>query len=224
MSLIEDATLGIHIVAGFTALFAGLGAIATKKGGRRHRRAGRIYVLGMAVVAVTSLVLFVIEPDLGRTFLALLAVFSYYFVFSGDRVLSRKRPADTPQRLDWIAVGLLTLSGVGLLGLGWYFLTNGSEFGTIMLVFGALAVGAGVQDIRKFRSEESTPREWFYEHISRMGTAYIATVTAFSAVNFDFFPVVAAWLWPTFLGTPLIYFTIRKYKRQTRSRASPTAD
>ncbi|MFC7127889.1 hypothetical protein [Haloferax chudinovii] len=35
MTLVEDATLGIHILAGFAALFAGFGAIVTTKGGRR---------------------------------------------------------------------------------------------------------------------------------------------------------------------------------------------
>ncbi|ELZ97964.1 hypothetical protein C440_01913 [Haloferax mucosum ATCC BAA-1512] len=215
MGLVEDATLGIHILAGFAALFAGLGAIVTKKGGRRHRRAGRIFVAGMAVVAVTSLVLFVINPSRGRTFLALVAVFSYYFVFSGDRILARKRPTDRPESLDWVAVGLLTLSGLGLLVMGVFRLLAGDSFATVMLAFGSAGTGFGVRDIQAFRRAESESREWFYEHIGRMGAGYIATVTAFSSVNFDFLPTVAAWLWPTVVGTPLIYVTIRKYKLQS---------
>ncbi|MBC9987634.1 MULTISPECIES: hypothetical protein [unclassified Haloferax] len=224
MTLVEDATLGVHILAGFAALFAGFGAIVTTKGGRRHRRAGRIYVAGMTVVAVTSLALFALAPTRGRTFLALVAVFSYYFVFSGDRVLSRKRPTDGPEPLDWVAVGLLTAAGVGLLAMGALRFLAGDGFAAVMLVFGAAGTGFGVRDLVTFRRERAASREWFFEHIGRMGGGYIATVTAFSSVNFDFLPTVAAWLWPTVVGTPLIVAAIRKYRRGPSSGAAPTAD
>ncbi|KTG26587.1 DUF2306 domain-containing protein [Haloferax profundi] len=224
MSVLEDATLAIHVVAGFAALFAGLGAIVTTKGGRRHRRAGRIFVAGMTIVAVTSLVLFVFDPSPGRTFLALVAVFSYYFVFSGDRVLSRKRPTDRPGTVDWVAVGLLTVAGSGLLVMGAYLLLAGDGFATVMLVFGAAGAGFGLRDIRAFRRARAESREWFFEHIGRMGGGYIATVTAFSSVNFEFLPMVVAWLWPTVVGTPLIFLTIRKYKRGTSAGTATSAD
>ncbi|ELZ59615.1 MULTISPECIES: hypothetical protein [unclassified Haloferax] len=224
MTLVEDATLGVHILAGFAALFAGFGAIVTTKGGRRHRRAGRIYVAGMTVVAVTSLVLFALASTRGRAFLALVAVFSYYFVFSGDRVLSRKRPTDGPEPLDWVAVGLLTAAGVGLLAMGALRFLAGDGFATVMLVFGAAGTGFGVRDLAAFRRERAASREWFFEHIGRMGGGYIATVTAFSSVNFDFLPTVAAWLWPTVVGTPLIFVAIRKYKRGPSGAAASTTD
>ncbi|ELK47516.1 hypothetical protein D320_20234 [Haloferax sp. BAB-2207] len=224
MTLVEDATLGVHILAGFAALFAGFGAIVTTKGGRRHRRAGRIYVAGMTVVAVTSLALFALAPTRGRTFLALVAVFSYYFVFSGDRVLSRKRPTDGPEPLDWVAVGLLTAAGVGLLAMGALRFLAGDGFAAVMLVFGAAGTGFGVRDLVTFRRERAASREWFFEHIGRMGGGYIATVTAFSSVNFDFLPTVAAWLWPTVVGTPLIFAAIRKYRRGPSSGAASTVD
>jgi uncharacterized membrane protein len=114
----EGVVLAGHILAGFVALGTGGAAFLTKKGGRRHRFAGRAFVYAMAVVAATSLVLYVLSPTTFRLFLALVAVFSFYFVFSGYRVLARKRPADTPQRVDWLAVGLLVVAGVGLLGMG----------------------------------------------------------------------------------------------------------
>ncbi|WP_396613416.1 DUF2306 domain-containing protein (plasmid) [Haloferax sp. S1W] len=224
MTLVEDATLGIHIIAGFVALFAGIGAIVTTKGGLRHRRAGRVYVGGMAVVALTSLLLFVFDPTPSRTFLALVAVFSYYFVFSGYRVLSRKRPTDRPETADWVAVGLLTGAGVGLLAMGGLLFQSGDRFAAVMLVFGAVGTGFGLKDIRAFRRSRADSREWFYEHIGRMGAGYIATVTAFSSVNFDFLPPVAAWLWPTVVGSPLIYLTIRKYKRRSSSGHAQAAD
>ncbi|MEO5570718.1 MAG: hypothetical protein ABIT08_00225 [Bacteroidia bacterium] len=43
---------------------------------------------------------------------------------------------------------------------------------------------------------------------------YIATVSAFSAVNFNFLPTVIQWLWPTIIGVPLLLMWINFYKRK----------
>ena len=211
MITLDSITLGLHIVAGFLALFGGAGAFLTKKGGLTHRRFGRAYVYSMAFVSASALALFVFDPTPTRQFLAFVAVFSYYFVFSGYRVLSRKRPTDEPTSLDWAATVVLVAVGVGLLGFGITRLLDGVGFGTVMAVFGAISVGFGVRDLRQFSTERSESRAWFYEHLSRMGAGYIATVTAFSSVNFVFLPPVARWLWPTVIGTPLIMFLVRRY-------------
>jgi hypothetical protein len=44
--------------------------------------------------------------------------------------------------------------------------------------------------------------------------AYIATVSAFSVVNFGFLPPLARWLWPTVVGVPLIVAWTRSYRRR----------
>jgi hypothetical protein len=48
--------------------------------------------------------------------------------------------------------------------------------------------------------------------------AYIATLTAFSAVNMTFLPPVVRWLWPTIIGIPAISFWIASHKRQDHAR------
>ncbi|QIO23464.1 DUF2306 domain-containing protein [Haloarcula sp. JP-L23] len=211
MTTVETATLWVHIAAGFLALFAGVGAFVTEKGSLRHRRAGRAYVYGMVVVAATALALFALDPTATRQFLALVAVFSFYFVFSGYRVLSRKRPADAPTAVDWGAVTLYGLASVGLLAMGALQLLAGNGFAVVVLVFGVLGTVLTVADVRSFRTE-ADPRAWLGEHVTRMGAGYIATVTAFSAVNFVFLPTVGRWLWPTLLGTPLLVYLQRRYE------------
>jgi len=213
MSTVETVTLGGHIVAGFLALFAGLGALATKKGGTRHRQSGRVYVYSMAVVSGTALALYPMAPGPNRLFLALVAIFSFYFAFSGYRVLSRKRPADGPTVIDWVAVGLLGLSSAGILAMGGRLVVTSGDFAIVMLVFGSIGAGFAVLDVLKFHSE-SEPGDWITEHITRMGAGYIATVTAFSTVNFTFLPPVARWLWPTILGSLLIAYFTRKYEKR----------
>ena len=79
--------LGVHISAGATAFVMAPLALATAKGGKAHRRWGKIYFWAMAVVGATALVLAIYRPLL---FLALVAIFSFYAAFSGYRVLFHK--------------------------------------------------------------------------------------------------------------------------------------
>jgi uncharacterized membrane protein len=220
MTAVESAVLGAHILAGFLALFAGIGAFVTRKGGRRHRLSGRTYVFAMAFVSGSALVLFVLDATVIRQFLALVAVFSFYFAFSGYRVLSRKRPADDPGVVDWVGVGLFGAASVGLLAMGGVWYLDGDGFAPVILVFGGIGTVFAVRDLRLFRAE-SEPGAWVEEHITRMGAGYIATVSAFSSVNFTFLPTVARWLWPTVLGTPLVFLLVRRYGPDRLSRSGP---
>ena len=70
--------LTIHIVAGASSfLFAPL-ALATAKGSKQHKRWGMVYLWSMGVVAATALPLAFFFPV---RFLALVAVFSFYYAF-----------------------------------------------------------------------------------------------------------------------------------------------
>lgn len=74
--------LSIHIGAGSIALLAAAVALVTAKGGPRHVLAGRVYAAGMTAVFLTAVPLAMLGADL---FLLLIAVFSFYMVFSGWR-------------------------------------------------------------------------------------------------------------------------------------------
>jgi uncharacterized membrane protein len=209
----EELTLWAHTAAGFVALAAGVGALATEKGGRRHRRFGRVFLYAMAAVSATSLVLYAFAPVFWRLFLSCVAIFSFYFAFSGYRVLSRKRPADDPQTIDWAALGALAVASAGMLVLGGQLYRDGASFSTVILVFGAIGGVFSVGDLRGFR--RSTDRgAWVGQHVIRMGAAYIAAVSAFSAVNVLFLPAVVRWLWPTALGVPLLIYFGNKYEER----------
>ena len=107
----------IHISAGTLALFVAPAAMLTVKGGRAHRRWGKIYFWSMAVVAATALVLGLWRPQI---FLALLAVFSFYMAFSGYRVLFRKRLVQGQRSgpMDWTAALLTLAASSALIVLG----------------------------------------------------------------------------------------------------------
>jgi uncharacterized membrane protein len=46
--------LALHIPAGLVAVLAGAGAMLSEKGGRAHRRRGKLYLLALAVLCVTG--------------------------------------------------------------------------------------------------------------------------------------------------------------------------
>lgn len=96
---------------------------------------------------------------------------------------------------------------------------GGSDFAIVLLVFGGIGAVFAILDVRGFRRERD-PGAWVGDHVTRMGAGYIATVTAFSSVNFLFLPTVLRWLWPTLLGTPLLAYLARAYtERFARSGA-----
>ncbi len=205
----EAATLWAHIAAGVVALAAGGVALVTEKGGRRHRRAGRVYVAAMAIVVVTVLPLFVLDPTFFRTFLLLVAVFSGYFAFSGYRVLARKRPSDDPAVVDWAAAVAVVVACVALGAWGVTVVAGGDSFGVVMVVFGGIGGLLGGSDLRAYwRNADGA---WLVDHLSWMVGAYIATVTAVSVVNLSMAPDVVGWLWPTGVGVPLIWYWQAEY-------------
>lgn len=204
----ETGTLWLHVAAGTVAVLAGIVAMATTKGGRRHRRAGTVFVAAMAVVVATTVLLAALDPTRFRLFLVLVAVFSGYLAFSGYRVLARKRPADSAAPVDRAAPLLVVAACLAMGGWGGTWLLGGTTFGVVLLVFGGIGIGFGLADLRAFRSERDG--EWMVTHLQRMVGAFIATVSAVSAVNLATLGTVA-WLWPTAALTPLIVYWSRKY-------------
>lgn len=213
MVAVEAWTLWIHIAAGFLALGAGAVALGTKKGGRNHRLAGRAFVIGMAVVAATAIALYPMGPTEIRLFLVMVAIFSFYFAFTGYRVLSRKRPVDGAGSVDWLATALVLLASAWMLGTGALWALDGRSFAPILVVFGAIGVAFGGLDVRTFLGSSDDRQAWMVSHLQRMLGAYIATVSAVSAVNLHALPPAVRWLWPTAVGVPVIVYLSRQYSR-----------
>ncbi len=214
----------VHISAGFMAFFLAPAALITAKGGTQHRRWGKIYFWMMAVVALTALVLSVYRPI---PFLTLVAVFSFYMAFSGYRVLFRKRPeqGQGPTMLDWIGSILVLLASLALIVLAvWQPTPLWTKLALVALAFGATGLFFGGRDIHSYLRPSQDKNFWWFDHMGGMIGSYIAAVSAFSVVNFHFLPPVVRWLWPTFIGVPMISIWVRYYKRKFAGKtATPAA-
>ena len=212
----------VHILAGMIALVVAPIAMVTAKGGPAHRRWGKVYFWMMAVVAVTALPLGVWRPNY---FLMLVAVFSFYFAFRGYRALARKQPQrEAAGALDWSASVAAFLASGALILFGllkptplWVTLAP------VAIVFGIGGVGASGFDMVRFVRPPTERMAWWFSHMAGMLGSYIATVSAFSVVNFDFLPTVARWLWPSVVGTSFIVLWIVYYKLKFARRAKTAA-
>lgn len=207
---IFKAVLIIHILFGGVALFVAPAAMLTRKGGLWHRRWGKIFFWSITGVAVTAVVMSLIRSGL---FFLLVALFSFYLALTGYRVLYRKTPQQRPGKADWAAVSTMLLGSLALVAYGVYLMLT-SSFGMVAIVFGVIGFLFGMSDIRGFLHPAADKMAWWYSHMTRMLAAYIATVTAFSVVNFKFLPPVPRWLWATAAGTVGIVIWTRYYRRK----------
>lgn len=194
--------LFFHIAAGFIALaMAGI-ALATRKGGVWHRRAGSLYVAAMFAVSLSTLWLVLVHPN---NFLLAVGLFSFYLVFSGWRA-ARVRDG-RPRWLDHVVGGLMAGAGVMMLAraiMG--FMQDGGAQPWILAVFGSIGLSLALSDWRDWRRGPVTGKERIAKHLSRMLAGTIATVTAALVVNANFLPDLVTWLGPTALLTPVIFW------------------
>ena len=218
MALFLRIVLIIHVLGGFTAFVTGALAMLTSKGGRVHRLNGKIYFGGMTAVFVTAVILSMAHDI---PFLLMVGFFSYYMVVRGYRILHLKQ-LDKGQKagvLDWAIILIAGSFIVGLLIWGITRSIAGNGFGYVAIVFGSIGLSFLVGDVRKFLRPPAEKMYWWYTHIAAMCGGYIATVTAFVVVNVHFNPGWITWLLPTTVGVPLIFRTIRKYKRQFAAKS-----
>lgn len=217
----SSAMLLIHIISGFLALACGGIAIATKKGKGIHISAGRVYFWSMILVTLTALYLSIVEVI---PFLFLIAVFSFYLTWTGYKSIhwkNRSLPTGV-YRFDAVLTHTIALFGVLMITLSLLAWMNIhvdetiSSLKIVLFVFGAGTLIFAVEDLfLLYRTRQSSSFLWIYTHIGRMLGAYIATFTAFLVVNAQFFPSpLIAWLGPTVIGTPLIFYWISRYRNK----------
>lgn len=208
---VAESVLLIHILAGVVAVLAGLGAIVTMKGGRRHNQTGKLYAVMMSIVVVTAIPLAVWTDN---WFLFAIAIFTGYLIAAGYRIVLRRRGGvQAVTATDYALHGLMITVGIAMIGGGSYgTLTGVMELGYVLAVLGGIGGSLAVRELRQLRVSDTERTPWFERHIGFMGGGYIATITAAVTVNLTMLPPVLRWLGPTIVGVPMILYAVRKYR------------
>ena len=138
----------------------------------------------------------------------LVAIFSFYLAFAGMRFAKNRK--GIPTKLDWIAVGLMIASGVGMLSLSLVYFANDNSQYIVLLVFGLLAASLGYGDYRSHKDRTATGKQRIASHLTNMLGGTIAVITAVLVVNVDIKPLWIWWVLPTAVITPVIIYWKRK--------------
>jgi Na+/H+ antiporter NhaD/arsenite permease-like protein len=229
MKSVSTFLLVAHIIAGSLAVVVGLVALVTRKpvraaataaAGGAHKKSGKLFLYAMCVVIATAAVLTLISLN---PYFAGLTAASAVAVFSGYRVLSRKRPDlnanHRARAVDWIVTLIILAIGVLLIALG----ATGGITKNLPVVY-SLGVGSALYagyDLYRFArplAPPFSPNLWLYEHLVKMIGGYFGAVAAFSGSVLVLLPEPWRQLWATSLGQTLAVVLVIYYRRRLNTR------
>ncbi len=217
------AMLILHAIAGGSALLTGAIAIISRKGGRLHKKTGKVYFWAMTLVFITGI--FIASYQWNK-FLFLIAFLSYYSVFSGIRATQLKRlHLDQPASwYDWTAGIVNAIANLFFVGLGTYYMfergiTSGG--GLLSLGFGIGGLAISYNNLKPFIVPPKKSYHWYLSHIGNMMGGYIATLTAFFSVmisRYEFMNPFLGFALPSLIGVPLLIYWNTKTERNFSQR------
>ena len=209
---IEKPLLYLHILAGFISLGIAYVLLFIKKGNKRHKKLGMIYVYGMSTIFVTAIPLSLLGEF--NPFLFVIAIFSFYLAFSGYRQGRDRNGAR--EQIDKVLGVFITATSILFYSMAVSLYLIEDSMWITSVLFGSIALGMGINDFRRMKIVE---RPDFYDrtnlHLNLMLGGTIATTTAF-IVTIDPFSILwLNWVAPTIVGTPIIiYFSRRELAKK----------
>jgi uncharacterized membrane protein len=174
------ANIAIHVIAGSSALVAGLVAILSPKRAGLHARAGMFFLYCYVPVVATAAVGLLVFDF--RSFLAVVTILSIYDVFSGYRALQLRGGRPLPGDLAFSSAGFVA---------PWVFLLLMTRLHQPWMpvltwsILGGLILTSGYDLCRAFLPMSWLRRTWVQEHLLKMMGAYIAITSAFAGTVFQ---------------------------------------
>lgn len=209
---IEKPLLYLHILAGFISLGIAYVLLFIKKGNKRHKKLGMIYVYGMTTIFVTAIPLSLIGEF--NPFLFVIAIFSFYLAFSGYRQGRDRNGAR--EQIDKALGIFITATSILFYSMAVSLYLIEDSMWITSVIFGSIALVFSINDFRRMKIVE---RPNFYDktnlHLNLMLAGTIATTTAFIVTIEPFSTLWLNWVAPTIVGTPIIiYFSKRELAKK----------
>jgi len=209
MDVIYQLALYTHIISGGVALVSGTVAMATKKGSKNHKLAGKFFYYSMWLVIILALYISIIK---GQSFLLHVAIFAFFQNYNGFRAIKNKTLK--PHVFDWF---ILIVAGINAA-----FMLYSEQ--PVLIAFGCISVLLFFSQIKTYisvlKGKELSKLLWLNQHIGMMIGSYIATITAFLVVNAGVLFTsssmtthIILWLSPTIILVPLIIYWQNKYAK-----------
>lgn len=188
----------IHVAAGGTALIAGAAALAARKGGRLHARAGTWFFIAMLAMGGTGAIIAFAKPERGTAFIGILTC---YLVATSWRSARRRDGRAGRFEAAGLAVALgcaVALLAIGLLGLR----APGGRLdllpAAVHFPFAALAALAAALDLNFILRHELWGVQRIGRHLWRMSAALLIAAFSFFLGQQRSMPLFIQ-------GSPLLY-------------------
>ena len=198
----------VHVTAGSLGLLLGAAALLTRKGGARHRKVGRLFLMVLSVVILTGLIgVFVFGRN---TFLLVITMLSAYLGFSGFRIIRSK--SNQPRTLDML-VAILTL--ITVVYFLYYFRSIGMIWSPVIIysTVGYLSLIIAYDFLRYLIPRERYGGLWLYEHILKMVSAFSGILSAFVGTVLPQYQPYSQFLPSTFGTLIAIGFMVYCYRK-----------
>ena len=184
----------VHIAAGILALPAGTMAVATRKGGRLHARAGTVFFASMLVLGITAAILEPFrEPEPGSP---VAGIFVLYFI-STSWVAARRRDGTT----GWFEIVACAAALFTAALMVWSAVMDGATTPAGPGVIYALAfvcLLAGLLDLNAILRRKLTTAQRIARHLWRMCFAFFIATGSFFLGQQDVLPAAVR-------GSPILF-------------------
>ncbi len=205
----------IHAFFGGIGLITGIGSMSVKKGGKLHKKMGKIFSYAMIISCLISIPISWI-PGHKSLFLFLISVFTIFMVLSGNRALTfkskKKTEVEVIEKVLNYGMAIFSIFMI-VYGARGFFTVVGSHI--LYMVFGGLGLFLVYRNFQLFKTFKELKVAWLLNHISHMMGAMIASVTAFIVAGLHFW-TITAWVLPSVIGTVFIIYWRLKVKGKFR--------
>lgn len=203
----------LHITTGSIGLITGTAVIIAEKGKNLHKFLGKVFYLSMLSAGFSALALSVIKSN---NFLLILGVFTIYLVWGGNSYLYySKHKLNGPRKVDLALFFLMLISIIIFIVLGILLAKKGNTFSIVYFFFSFISIRFLQKDYYFFKDKNRNYNKSISMHLQRMMGGYIASTTAFLAVNVKYIPFEIPefiwWILPTLVFTPFIIKWSKKY-------------
>lgn len=198
----------IHAFFGGIGLLAGFASLIFPKGSPKHKKAGKIFSLGMIVSSLISLPISWL-PNHENIFLFLIGIFTIYLVLSGNRILLFKKK-NKANFTDKFISGTLLVGAIAMLVLGSLYLFQQQNAGILFLFFGIISLIMALRDFQFFKTMIKSKVLSF--HIGKMSGAFAASITAFLVAGMRLEGLIY-WILPSIFAGLFIFYWIRKTQK-----------
>ena len=173
-----------HAAAGALGIITGIIALLTRKGGRTHIVAGRIFVAAIVTTAVSATWLAIKSEEFGFIGAGVLVV---YFMLTAWMAV--KRPEN---RSGWFEVGafLAAAAGAALMYVAWLEARQSPELfnGLPILIFAIVATLCALGDLSVVLRRGLAGKQRIMRHLWRMHLGFFAAVGSFFPGQLEMFP------------------------------------